>query len=126
MPHTIVFGQEDIENVLKDMSESQIDQLAFGAVEIDRNGTILKFNTTEASITGRRKEDMIGKNFFDDIAPCTKTESFYGRFLEGVKNGELNVIFEYIFDYNMAPTKVKVHMKKAVLNDTYWIFVKRL
>jgi photoactive yellow protein len=126
MPHTIVFGQEDIENVLKDMSESQIDQLAFGAVEIDRNGTILKFNTTEASITGRRKEDMIAKNFFNDVAPCTKTDQFYGKFKEGVAKGDLNVMFEYTIDYNMAPTKVKVHIKKALVGDTYWIFVKRL
>ena len=29
-------------------------------------------------------------------------------------------------DNKMAATKVKIHMKKAVVGDTYWIFVKRL
>jgi len=31
-----------------------------------------------------------------------------------------------VFDYNMAPTKVKVHMKKALVGDTFWVFVKRV
>jgi hypothetical protein len=26
----------------------------------------------------------------------------------------------------MTPTKVKIHMKKAISDGTYWIFVKRL
>jgi photoactive yellow protein len=35
-------------------------------------------------------------------------------------------MFEYVFDCRMAPTKVKIHMKKALVGDSYWIFVKRL
>lgn len=120
------FGQSDIENALSKLSDVEIDSLAFGAVEVDATGKILKYNTTEASITGRNKNDMIGKNFFNEVAPCTKTDTFYGKFKEGVAKGDLNVMFEYTFDYNMAPTKVKVHMKKALAGDTYWIFVKRL
>jgi photoactive yellow protein len=122
----ISFGQSDIDNVLKNLSAKDVDNLAFGAVEITADGTILKYNAAEAGITGRKKEDMIGKNFFNDVAPCTKTDQFYGKFKEGVAKGDLNVMFEYTFDYNMAPTKVKVHMKKALVGDTYWIFVKRL
>ena len=122
----ISFGQSDIDNVLKNLSAKDVDNLAFGAVEVTADGTILKYNAAEAGITGRKKEDMIGKNFFNDVAPCTKTNQFYGKFKEGVAKGDLNVMFEYTFDYNMAPTKVKVHMKKALVGDTYWIFVKRL
>ncbi len=46
--------------------------------------------------------------------------------LQHIRDGELNDLFEYTFDYKMAPTKVKVHMKKAITDDTYWVFVKRL
>ena len=122
----ITFGAEDIENEIAKLSDQEIDNLAFGAIEVDKTGKILRYNTTEATITGRKKEDVIGKNFFDEVAPCAKTEQFYGKFKEGVEKGNLNVIFEYIFDYKMAPTKVKVHMKKSLFGDTYWIFVKRL
>jgi photoactive yellow protein len=35
-------------------------------------------------------------------------------------------MIEYTFNYQMKPTKVKVHMKKALVGDSYWVFVKRL
>ena len=64
--------------------------------------------------------------FFDEIAPCTKRPEFYGRFRDGVEQGDLNTLFEYEFDYKMNPTKVKVHMKKSLTGDSYWILVKRI
>ncbi|MBK5911330.1 photoactive yellow protein [Rhodothalassium salexigens] len=122
----IKFGQDDIENAMADMGDAQIDDLAFGAIQLDENGTILAYNAAEGELTGRSPEDVIGKNFFKDIAPCTDTEEFGGRFREGVANGDLNAMFEYVFDYQMQPTKVKVHMKRAITGDSYWIFVKRV
>ena len=120
------FGKDDIENVLSKMTSREVDQLAFGAVQLDGRGTILQYNAAEASITGRNQKDVIGKNFFRDVAPCTGTLAFKGVFDKGVREGNLNTMFEYTFDYNMSPTKVKIHMKKAIAGDSYWIFVKRL
>ena len=120
------FGKDDIENVLSKLSAQEVDQLAFGAVQLDSRGTILQYNAAEASITGRVKKDVIGKNFFRDVAPCTNSAKFKGVFDAGVRNGNLNTMFEYVFDHNMTPTKVKIHMKKAIGDDSFWIFVKRL
>lgn len=122
----IGFGKADIENVLGRMSSADIDKLAFGAVELDKNGTVLKYNAAEGAITGRNPASVIGKNFFRDVAPCTSTSGFKGKFEAGVKADNLNTIFEYVFDYQMKPTKVKVHMKKAISGSSYWIFVKRI
>lgn len=122
----ISFGQDDIENSLAKMGEEQLDGLAFGAIQLDANGTILNYNAAEGDITGRNPDEVKGKNFFKDVAPCTDSKEFSGKFFEGVKAGGLNAMFEYTFDYQMKPTKVKVHMKKAMANDTYWIFVKRV
>lgn len=47
-------------------------------------------------------------------------------FHEGVRNDNLNTIIEYLFDYQMTPTKVKAHMKRAINGGSYWIFVKRI
>jgi len=123
---SVKFGADDIENTLSKLSEGDIDSLAFGAVEIDAEGKIIQYNAAEGDITGRDPKAVIGKNFFNEVAPCTKSPEFYGRFKEGVSSGQLNVMFEYTFDYNMQPTKVKVHMKKAVSGDTFWLFIKRV
>lgn len=123
----IAFDESSIENALKNMSDTQIDNLAFGAIQLDAQGNILQYNAAEGDITGRDPKEVIGKNFFTEIAPCTNSTEFKGRFDEGVASGTLSALFEYVFDYKMAPTKVKVHMKNSLMDATsYWIFVKRL
>jgi photoactive yellow protein len=122
----VAFGKSDIDNVLARMTAREVDQLAFGAVQLDARGTILQYNAAEAGITGRKAEEVIGKNFFRDVAPCTNGPKFKGVFDTGVRTGDLNTMFEYTFDHKMTPTKVKIHMKKALVGDSYWIFVKRL
>ena len=122
----IKFGQDDIENTMAKLDDNQINDLAFGAIQLDKNGTILAYNAAEGDITGRNPDEVIGKNFFKEVAPCTSTEEFEGKFRKGVESDDLNTMFEYVFDYQMQPTTVKVHMKKAITGDSYWIFVKRV
>ncbi len=122
----IRFDSDDIANELAELSDEQIQELAFGAIQVDKEGIILSYNAAEGEIAGRDPKEMIGKNFFDDVAPCTKTDDFYGRFKAGAATGELRAMFEYEFDYNMQPTKVRVHMKSGLASNQFWILVKRL
>ena len=122
----VAFGSQDIENSLAKMNESDLDNLAFGAIQLDGDGNILQYNAAEGDITGRDPKEVIGKNFFKEVAPCTDSPEFFGKFKEGVAAGNLNTMFEYTFDYQMTPTKVKVHIKKALAGDSYWVFVKRV
>ena len=68
----------------------------------------------------------MGKNFFADVAPCCNTPVFKGAFDEGVRTGLLDTIFSYVFDHRMNPVKVRVHMRKAMATETFWVFVKRI
>ena len=120
------FGSNDIENVMARLSSVEIDRLAFGTIQLDAAGVILQFNLMEGKITGRDPAKMIGRNLFKDVAPCADTPAFKGAFDDGVRSGALNVMFEYTFDYVMTPTRVKVHMKRALAGDSYWLFIKRL
>lgn len=122
----IAFGKTDIENVLAKLSGKDIDKLAFGAIELDKNGTVLKYNSAEGAITGRDPAAVIGKNFFREVAPCTAKPAFKGVFDAGVKANNLNTMFEYVFDNQMQPTRVKVHMKRSISGASYWVFVKRI
>lgn len=108
------------------MSEEELDNLAFGAIQLDSEGRILSYNAAESEITGRDPESVKGRNFFTEVAPCTNTDEFYGKFRTGVETGRLNSLFEYVFDYHMTPTRVQVHMKQSLRGDTWWVFVKRL
>ena len=114
--------------LLDSMPAEECDNLPYGIIKLDKNGTILTYNMTESAITGRNHEDVLGKNFFSDVAPCTKTPEFFGKFLEGLDKKFLNTVFDYLFDYNMAPVRVKVHMVYAKSGNKchVWVIVKRV
>ena len=75
---------------------------------------------------GRSAASVLGRNFFRDVAPCCDTSIFHGAFKTGVKSGHLDTIFTYVFDYKMNPTRVKIHVRKAMGTNSFWVFVKRL
>lgn len=68
------------------LTEDQLDTLPVGMIQLDRAGTVLKFNQTESSLARVEKAETIGRSFFDEVAPCTRVQEFYGRFVEGVQN----------------------------------------
>lgn len=121
----VKFQPDDLQNALAEISDQEVDDLIYGAIELDAEGTILRYNLAETEITGRKGKDVIGKNFFDDVAPCTRSNEFSGRFFEGVKTGQFNAVFEYIFDHQMEPTKVRIIMIKSIDKKSYWLFIKR-
>ena len=106
------------------MSEAQLDQLPFGAIRLDRNGRILNYNMRESQLTGRKKEKVIGRNFFTEVAPCTNVQAFAGRFREGVERKEMHTIFPYRFDFEMAPRDVTVTLFYSKDTDSAWVFVR--
>jgi len=121
----IKFGNDHVDNLVA-QDPTRLDRLPFGAILVDRTGRVLKYNNMQAALAGRTAGEVVGKNFFNDVAPCTKGHLFQGRFQQGVAQGSINAMFEYAFDYKMAPAKVRVHMKSASIDEGIWIFIKRL
>ncbi len=116
-------GRGEIERI-QNYGEEDLDKLPFGAIRLDREGKILSFNQAEVDITGRKKENVVGKNFFTEVAPCTNVQEFAGKFREGVQKGSLHTVFPYIFDYQMDPRNVWVTLFYSNETDTAWVFVR--
>ena len=89
---------------------SDINMLPFGMVKMDLTGKILEYNMAEAELTGTDPAWALGKNFFLEVATCTNTPAFYGKFADGVKKGFLNAVFNYSFTHCEVPVRVRVHM----------------
>ena len=109
---------------IDDFTPAQIDALPFGAIQLDANGTILQFNEYEANLSNRRAPDTIGRNFFSEVAPCTHVREFHGRFVDGVRLGELNVTFDYTFAFRQRPRNVRVTLFYSAPTRTVWVFVQ--
>lgn len=108
------------------MQPKELNSLPFGAIQLDPKGTILRFNDYEAKLTGRKPEKVIGRNFFEEVAPCTNVRDFAGKFHEGIQKKELHEVFPYMFDFKMAPRNVTVTLFYNKSNDTAWVFVREI
>ena len=106
------------------LTNRQLDALPFGAIQLDREGTILQFNEYEANLSNRRAPETLGRNFFREVAPCTNVREFYGRFRDGLEAGALNVAFDYRFAFKQAPRNVRVTLFFSEPTDTVWVFVQ--
>src|SRR5919199_3434370 len=80
-----------------------LDQLPYGIIVVDETGTILYYNAREEQIANRRREDVTGKNFFTEVAPCTQVQEFYGRFQETMRRTGLVAHFHFHFPFPGRP-----------------------
>jgi len=109
---------------IEEMGSDELDNLPFGAIRLSLDGEILAFNSYESELSGRDPDDVIGRNFFEDVAPCTNVREFAGRFRDGVDNGKLNAVFPYYFDYEMDPRHVVVTLTYHSPAEHAWVFVR--
>ncbi len=106
------------------MSEGELDELPFGAIELDAQGKILRFNRYESSLSGVQKSSAVGKHFFTEIAPCTNVKEFYGRFKQGVAAKSLHEKFRYHFAFKQNPRDVTVTLMYSESTKSVWVFVR--
>jgi photoactive yellow protein len=108
------------------LTPGELDSLPVGMIQLDRAGKVLKFNQTESELARVAAADAIGKSFFDEVAPCTKVQAFYGKFLEGVENRRLQTVFDYVFRFRDGRQKnVVISMFYSVTTETVWVCVER-
>ncbi|HEX7243757.1 MAG TPA: PAS domain-containing protein [Longimicrobiaceae bacterium] len=108
------------------LTETELDDLPVGMIQLDREGRVLKFNQTESDLARVQKGDAIGKSFFDEVAPCTKVQEFHGKFLEGMEKRDLHTMFNYEFRFRDGRRKdVVISMFYSKNTDTVWVLVQR-
>lgn len=108
------------------LSNEELDSLPMGMIQLDREGKVLKFNQTESELARVAQSEAVGKSFFDEVAPCTKVQTFYGRFLEGVENRKLQTVFDYVFRFRDGRQKnVVISMFYSATTETVWVCVER-
>lgn len=118
------FEDEDLGEKLRHASEEQLDNASFGIIKVDDEGIVEFFNRYESELSGMSPEEVKGRNFFTQVAPCTNNRLFRGRFKKGVRRGELDETFSYTYTYKMRPTLVDVHLYRDE-HQNNWIMVQK-
>ena len=65
-------------------------------------------NAREEQIARRKKEDVIGRNFFTEVAPCTRVQQFYGQFRQVVRESSARTSFAFQFPLRRRYRDVEV------------------
>jgi photoactive yellow protein len=97
------------------------DELRFGLIVMQLDGTVLAYNRCESEFSGISKERCIGLNFFSDIAPCTNNYLVSGRF---EAQRELDETIDYVFTLKMRPTRVQLRLLKAEPSEQQYLVVR--
>lgn len=112
--------------LLDTLTRDEIDELPVGVIQLDLDGTVLQYNETESSLARFSPADVVGRNFFREIAPCTAVRDFQGRFEQGVKTGDLDTTFGYRFRFADDRTKdVTITMSYRPHTEIVWVVVER-
>ncbi|MEM6786088.1 MAG: PAS domain-containing protein [Myxococcota bacterium] len=108
------------------LSPRDIDGLAYGVIVLDSSGRVVEYSDTEARLAQLPRERVIGKDFFREVAPCTRVQQFEGRFRQLAQdpNGVRTQTFDFVFEFShsvqhvtiiIVPARRRGHFNVALL-----------
>jgi photoactive yellow protein len=88
-----------------------IDAFGFGLIVMDRDGRVTGYNRAESQLSGLPADQVVGRNFFVEVGPCTNNYLIAQRYHDsGGPDQELDEALDYVFTYRMAPTPVRLRL----------------
>jgi len=113
---------------LTGLSAADIDSLPFGYIALDLEGNIRRYNRHEADLAHKDPAEVLGKNFFREVAPCTQVEGFQGRFQQ-FASGEIpdpTLSFDFEFTFEHGSQKVRIGFVRSPLEREVIVTVNRI
>jgi photoactive yellow protein len=114
------FGARDILDWLENATTEDLDTLTFGVVGMAADGTVERYNATEANFAGLTRSRVIGRNFFTSVAPCTNNFMVAHRF---ETEPEIDTVIDYVFTFRFAPKAVRLRLLKRAVNRMMFLLV---
>ena len=109
------------------LDDAELDELPFGVVCLDREGTILRYNLAEARMARLDRHSVVGRTFFGEVARCTDVPAFRGRFeqlAQGTTEDPL-LRFDFLFDFKFGAQEVDIEMLRVPATERFYLLVHR-
>jgi photoactive yellow protein len=103
------------------------DQLPFGAIALSPDGKVVTYNAAESAFSGLNPSDVIGRDFFRDIAPCARVQKF-GGVIESAEPGstiDTSLVFTFRFVQGWRQAKIRI-VRNPDVSPLTFIFVSPL
>jgi len=113
---------------LSALSAAEIDALPFGYIALRPDGTIRKYNRYEADLARKNPQEVLGRNFFREVAPCTQVKEFEGRFREFAAGETLEpaLTFDFEFGFRHGRQNVRIGFVRSPLDSEIIVTVNRV
>ncbi|MDB4931526.1 MAG: histidine kinase [Myxococcaceae bacterium] len=92
---------------------SLFDSLPVGLIALDRGGRVVIYNQAEEHLANRKRADVLGREFFIEVAPCMNVQELAGEFYRRVGKGpfERRMEFSFPFPVLAEPRDVAVTLR---------------
>ncbi len=114
------FAETKILLSLETCTDAELDELDFGVVAIASDGRVLAYNRREGEKAHLEPSTVLGKHFFQAVAPCTNNVMVARRF---ETEPELDATIDYTFSFRLRPTPVKLRLLRSASASRMYLLV---
>ena len=109
------------------LSPEELDTLPYGLICLDAHGRVVHYNDTEARMARLPRGKVVGRNFFTEVAPCTRVREFEGQFQDLVRDPSRIRVrsFDFVFRFRHSEQHVTIVMTPARTRGLYNIALLR-
>ena len=103
-----------------------LDALPIGVIVLDTAGRVLRYNLYEQRLAQRSAGSVLGRSFFQEVAPCTAASALRPAFERyALEGGELQVDlhFQFPFPHLKAPRDVRLRLRGFDSGDRQLAFL---
>ena len=120
---TVAFDSPTLIEHLEALDGPGLDALPFGVIAMDTAGMVTAYNRFEAALSGLSPERVLGRSFFDTVAPCTNNFMVAHRY---ETEPSLDSVIDYVFTLRMRPRKVQLRLLKRPGAKAMYLAVRDL
>lgn len=108
-------------------SDSDLDALPFGVIGLDQNGFVRRYNLYESRFARIDRQQVLGRMFFGEIAPCTRVDAFEGRFRRFTERATPGLVerFDFVFDFRFGAQEVSAEIVKPLTGELFYVLINR-
>ncbi|HTR10244.1 MAG TPA: phosphonate transporter [Paraburkholderia sp.] len=107
---------------LAGLDAERLDVLPFGVIGFTSDAIVTLYNATESRNAGLSPQRVLGKHFFEEVAPCMNNFMVAQRFDD---EDELDDVVPYVLTLRMRPTPVRLRLLKAPGCATRFVLIER-
>ncbi len=111
-------------NEIGAMRPERFDELPFGAIALSADGKVVSYNAAEAAFANKTATNVIGRDFFRDVAPCARVRSFSGVIESAAPGSGIDSSFLFTFRFVQGWRQARIRILRQAGEGVYtFIFV---